>query len=182
MKRMTTFTIAAFMACGSIGVLSAQDATKPQRTDLNNARQPSNAGKLDSKTHGANIRVSELIGCEIENSRGEDVGEIEDIVIDSSTGKVRYAAVTYGGFLGLGNKLYAVPFEAFKVGIEADERGNDDIDEDDYVLMLNVTQQQLEGAQGFDEENWPNMADPQWAAELDKRYGVKRETARGVEH
>ncbi|WP_372896886.1 PRC-barrel domain-containing protein [Stieleria sp.] len=150
----------------------AQESETKERQRVQ--RRSADAGKLDEKTRGANIRVSQLMGYNIQNSQGESVGEIKDIVIDSRTGKVKYAAVTYGGFIGLGNKLFAVPFEAFKVQVDPDEIGDDDIDADDYVLVLNVTQQQLEGQEGFDEDNWPDMADSQWARELDKRYGVNR--------
>ncbi len=89
------------------------------------------------------------------------------MVLDSRTGRVRYAAVTYGGFLGLGDKLFAVPFEAIKTKADRQDAG-------EYVLVLNVTQAQLEGAQGFDQDNWPNMADKNFAMELDRRYGVDR--------
>ncbi|TWU08516.1 PRC-barrel domain-containing protein [Stieleria varia] len=169
MKRTSQFLSAlTAIACLTSTTATAQDTTR-ERT-----RPKVDAGKLDAKTQGANIRVSQLMGYNIQNSQGESVGEIKDVVINSRTGKVEYAAVTYGGFLGVGNKLFAVPFAAFKVQVDPDEAGDDDVDSDDYVLVLNVTQQQLEGQQGFDEDNWPNMADRQWAADLDKRYGVKR--------
>ena len=108
----------------------------------------------------------------IENQRGDGVGEINDLVIDGNTGQVRYAAVTYGGFLGVGDKMFAVPFEAFKVRRQAG-------DADDYVLTLDVTQEQLEGAVGFDQESWPNFADRNLTSELDRRYGIDRRTRTG---
>ncbi|SMP59242.1 Sporulation protein YlmC, PRC-barrel domain family [Neorhodopirellula lusitana] len=126
-----------------------------------------NAGKLDEKTRGQSIRVSQLIGMDIQNPQGEGVGEINDIVLDTRTGKVRYAAVTYGGLLGVGDKLFAVPFDAFRVQTDPDDR-------DEFVMVLDVTQQRLEGAKGFDQENWPNFADRNFAKELDDRYGVER--------
>ncbi|PAY18857.1 photosystem reaction center subunit H [Rhodopirellula sp. SM50] len=160
------------IACMTVTTAVAQESETVDRQRVQ--RRSTDAGNLDEKTRGANIRVSQLMGYNIQNSQGESVGEIKDIVIDSRTGKVKYAAVTYGGFIGLGNKLFAVPFEAFKVQVDPDEIGDDDVDADDYVLVLNVTQQQLEGQEGFDEDNWPDMADRQWARELDKRYGVNR--------
>lgn len=131
-----------------------------------------NASKLDSKTRGSNIRASQLMGLNIQNAQGDSLGEINDLVINANTGKIRYAAVTYGGFLGMGDKLFAVPFEAFKVQVDPEDR-------DDYVMILNITQQQLEGQQGFDQDTWPNMADRQWAMDLDKRYGVERKMPAG---
>ena len=91
------------------------------------------AGNLDEKTTGSNVRASQLIGMNIQNPEGEGVGEVHDIVVDANNGRVRYAAVTYGGLFGLGNKLFAVPFEAFEVRTQADDRH-------EYVLVLDVTQ------------------------------------------
>jgi sporulation protein YlmC with PRC-barrel domain len=162
-------------------------------------------GKLDDKTRGATIRASQLIGQDIKNSKGDNVGEIKDLVIDSS-GKIRYAAVTYGGFLGVGSKLFAVPFEAFQVRQDPSDRDNRSAandrnnrgdandrnnrsdannrgdasnreDRGDYVLTLDVTKDQLEGAQGFDNDRWPDFADTKMAQELDRRYNVNRSQA-----
>lgn len=125
------------------------------------------AAKLDSKTMGSGLRASKLIGMNIENSQEKNVGEINDIVLNSRTGEIEYVAVTYGGFLGVGNKMFAVPFEAIKCKIDPD-------DHDDHILVMNVTEKQLEGAQGFDEDHWPNFADKSFTDDLYKRYGVKR--------
>lgn len=123
-------------------------------------------GQMDDATSGDSIRVSQLIGANIYDPRGEDIGDIDDIVIDAS-GKVRYAAVSYGGFLGIGDKLFAVPFRAFKTKRD---------DDGDFYLTLNVTKEQLEGAQGFDEDNWPNLADENFNARLNKIYRLEAET------
>jgi sporulation protein YlmC with PRC-barrel domain len=149
--------------------LSAQQTN----TNTGGTGDRANAGRTDSVTSGANIRVSQLTGTNIENSQGESVGEINDLVIDANTGKVRYAAITYGGFLGIGDKMFAVPFEAFKVR-------QDRQDADETVWILDVTQQQLEGAVGFDQDHWPNFADPKFTSQLDKRYGVERRNMRSM--
>ncbi|MEO8496810.1 MAG: PRC-barrel domain-containing protein [Planctomycetota bacterium] len=130
-------------------------------------RDGENISKLDKVTTGTNVRASQLIGMNIQNERGEGVGEVNDIVLDAGTGTIRYMAVTYGGFLGLGNKMFAVPYEAFKCHQDPNDR-------DETILVLNVTQQQLEGAVGFNEDQWPNFADTKFTSELDKRYGVER--------
>ena len=186
-KLITMACVALAVALFSNPAANAQDAnTTDQTTQRRDRATPqktrrardnqSEFSRLDTKTQGATIRASQLLGQNIQNSQGESVGEIKDIVLDTQTGKVRYAAVTYGGFLGLGNKLFAVPFDAFQVRVDPDEADDDDAaDSDDYVVILDVTQKQLEGQKGFDEDHWPNMADKQWAAELDKRYGVNRQ-------
>ena len=141
-----------------------RDQTRPAEATRTERAQ---AGTLDDKTTGADVRASQLLGMNIQNEQGKSVGEIQDLVIDANSGRVRYAAVTYGGFLGLGNKLFAVPFEAFKCRPDPD-------DKDEHVLVLDVTQERLEGATGFDKDHWPNFADPGFGRDLDKRYGVER--------
>ena len=85
----------------------------------------------------------------IENSASEHVGEINDLVIDAREREIRYVAVTYGGFLGIGNELHAVPFEAFQFKADPDDPA-------DTVLVLNVTQEEMKGAKQFDENKWPH--------------------------
>lgn len=189
-RYQTYFTATACALCLSLVTAGAfAQQTKPQErqrqaterrdaaTQKNTASQRqatnrrSQAGQLDEKMTGANIRASQLIGMNIQNSAGESVGEINDIVFDGSSGRVRYAAVTYGGFLGVGNKMFAVPFEAFKVQANPDDR-------QEHILVLNVTQKQLEGATGFSEDSWPNFADKTMARDLDKRYNIDRKAMR----
>ena len=104
----------------------------------------------------------------IYNPQGEDVGEVNDIVLDPNTGKMRYAAVTYGGFLGIGDEMFAVPWDAFQCTQDPD-------DPEEHRLTLDVSKQQLEGAQGFNQDNWPNFADPNFTQDLDRRYRVNRD-------
>lgn len=140
---------------------------KHKRMNKDEKRQ-AGTSKLDPKTSGKNVRVSQLNGMNIQNAEGKSVGEINDIVINASHGKVQYAAVTYGGFLGVGNKMFAVPFKAFEIKQNPEEP-------EEQILVLNVTQQQLEGAQGFDEDHWPDFADPDFSKELHKRYRIEAE-------
>jgi sporulation protein YlmC with PRC-barrel domain len=188
---MKSHHIAAWAAVCSVALLGtlaavAQQTTTTERanqTGQNQATADTRSGaagankdlsKLDDKTRGATIRASQLNGMDIKNSNGDDIGEVQDLVIDSS-GKVRYVAVQYGGFLGLGSKLFAVPFEAFKVRQDPD----DPDDNDDYVLTLDVTKDQLEGDQGFDDDSWPDFADTKLTQDLDRRYNVNRSQTGG---
>ncbi len=116
--------------------------------------------------------MAQLTGLDIVNSSGESVGKVYDIVLDGQTGRVRYLAVTYGGFLGFGDKLFAVPFEAFRYHVDPN-------DADNQAFVLDVTKQQLEGAQGFDKDNWPNFADTKFTGELERRYRVQRQDRDG---
>jgi len=146
----------------SFGYVSAQEVSPPVKTA--NASQATS--KLDARTTGVSVRASKLMGMKIQNSRKESVGQIKDLVIDPATTRVQYVAVTYGGFLGLGDKLFAVPMAAIKVQTDPDNV-------DRVVLVLDVTKEQMNGDQGFDEQHWPNFSDSKFTGDLFRRYGVE---------
>ena len=107
-------------------------------------------------------RSSDIVGMKVRNAAGQDLGKVEDLVIDTSTGRVRYAAVSFGGFLGVGDKLFAVPFSAFKTHYNASDNAKH--------FVLNVEKKQLEAAQGFDKKSWPDFGDPKWGADYDRHF------------
>lgn len=105
-------------------------------------------------------RASQVIGMEVKNPQGDTIGEIKDLVINTQSGKLEYAALAHGGFLGLGEDLYAYPASRFKSGKERDE------------LVLDVTDEQLEQSAGFDDDNWPKVReDRSYWADVDERFG-----------
>jgi sporulation protein YlmC with PRC-barrel domain len=180
-----TLTIAAFLSAIALVIAAtafaqqvSQPAANPNNTISNAtpdaairtaANSNSSVSQLDNKTSGTTVRASTLIKANLKNANDESVGEIKDLVIDTASGKVRYAAVTYGGFLGVGSKLFAVPFEAFHV-----RQNTSALKPGDYVLSLDVTKEQLNGAQGFDNNQWPDFANTSFTQELDRRYKVDR--------
>ncbi len=107
-------------------------------------------------------QASKLQGMTIQNEAGKDLGTVRDIVIDTDRGQVKYVAVAYGGFLGLGSRLFAVPFEAFEQRPATQDK--------DAVLLLNLDEEVLRKAPGFDADNWPNMASKEFAQAIDKHY------------
>lgn len=111
-------------------------------------------------------RASDVQSMRIENEAGESLGNVRDLVIDVDQGRVKYVAVSYGGFLGLGSKLFAVPFEAFEYRpATQDEKA---------VLLLNLDETTLRKAPGFDADNWPNMASPEFTNAIDQHYGDRK--------
>ncbi len=167
MKRthLMTSVFAVICIASATMLASAFDDTSTKREPPKTKRDK--VGKLDEKTAGANVRTTQLLGRNIQNSQGKSVGEISDLVIDANRGNIRYAAVTYGGFLGIGNKMFAVPYDAFICRQDPD-------DKNEYVLVLDVTQGQLEGDTGFDEDHWPDFADQKFTDNVDSRYKVQR--------
>src|SRR5437870_8006946 len=93
------------------------------------------------------ITAKKLIGDPVVNRRGEDLGKIEDFVIDPKSGRVDYAVLSFGGFLGMGDKLFAVPLEAMKLSRE------------EKRFILDVDKERLKHAPGFDKDNWPEASD-----------------------
>jgi sporulation protein YlmC with PRC-barrel domain len=104
----------------------------------------------------------QIVGATVTDTKGERLGSIDDLVIDLESGKVVYAAVGVGGVLGVGDKLFAVPFEEFKTG--------HDTSNNIYFTLENVNKDRLEKAPGFDKSHWPDFASPQWRTEIDNYY------------
>ena len=91
---------------------------------------------------------------------GDDLGKIEDLMIDTSDGHIEYAVLSFGGFLGMGDKLFAIPWSALQ------------LDTENECFTLDVDKDRLKDAPGFDKDNWPNMADPQFQSDLHTYYGT----------
>ena len=101
-----------------------------------------------------------LIGNDVYNRKGEDVGDIKEIMLDMHSGNIGYAVLSFGGFLGLGEKLFAVPWNALT------------LDTENKRFTLNVEIERLKDAPGFDKDHWPNMADQAWASKIHSYYGT----------
>jgi sporulation protein YlmC with PRC-barrel domain len=106
------------------------------------------------------LTASTLTGDPVQNAIGDDLGKIVEIMIDIPSGKIAYAVLSFGGFLGMGNKLFAIPWSSLTVN------------EDKKCFVLNVDKMKLESAPGFDQDNWPDMADMTWGAQIFSYYGV----------
>lgn len=107
------------------------------------------------------LSATTMIGDDVVNARGEDLGTIEEIMLDLDQGRVAYAVLSFGGFLGLGDKLFAIPWDALEVD-EAHER-----------FILNVDKDTLKNAPGFDKDNWPETTESQWLVGVYEHYGYE---------
>ncbi len=103
------------------------------------------------------LRASTLIGKDVKNSKGESLGEIKDLIIDVTNERVYYAVLEFGGFLGLGEKLFAYPVRVFKQAADGDD------------LILNIDQAKLKAAPGFARDNWPDWMS--YRSKVDRYYG-----------
>jgi sporulation protein YlmC with PRC-barrel domain len=102
-----------------------------------------------------------LVGNDVYNEADEALGDIKDIMLDMRSGRVAYAVLSFGGFLGMGQKLFAVPWEALE------------LDTTKKRFVRNVEKERLKDAPGFDKDQWPDMADQSWAREIHSYYGTR---------
>ena len=101
-----------------------------------------------------------LIGDKVVNANDEHLGKIEAIMLDVQSGRIAYAVLSFGGFLGMGTKLFALPWSSLT------------LDTDEKQFVLDVPKDKLQNAPGFDKNHWPSMADPRWAKDLHAYYDV----------
>ena len=100
-----------------------------------------------------------LLGDEVYNHNDEELGDIKEIMLDMRTGQIAYAVLSFGGILGMGDKLFAVPWERLT------------LDPVNKRFLLNVEKGQLKDAPGFDKNNWPDMGSEAWNQQMEAFYG-----------
>ena len=103
------------------------------------------------------LPTTSIKGSKVVNVKEEKLGKIEEIMIDSESGRIAYAVLSFDGWLGANNKLFAIPWESL-------ERNRDD-----YILR--VDKSVLEKAKGFDKEKWSLTRDE--LADAYKRCGLQ---------
>jgi len=126
--------------------------------------EPSIVGRPNSVPDGPGpdiMAASTLEGDEVVNTLGESLGKIKEIMIDVPRGHVAYAVLSSGGLMGIGDRLFAIPWGALTLDIER------------KCFILDVDAEQIKAAPGFDKDHWPSMADTQWASEVHSYYGQR---------
>jgi sporulation protein YlmC with PRC-barrel domain len=107
------------------------------------------------------LSATTMIGDKVVSPNGEELGTLKELMIDLDEGRVNYAVLSFGGFMGMGDKLFAIPWEALTLNAE------------EHNFILNVDKEQLENAPGFDKDNWPDEAQYEagWLLDLYNYYG-----------
>ncbi|MGJ7456531.1 PRC-barrel domain-containing protein [Halomonas sp. RA08-2] len=124
-----------------------------------NIQQSDSYVATDDRQVGAMLlSASTITGDNVYNLQDQELGKIQDVMLDVTEGKIRYAVLASGGFLGMGDRLFAVPWKALKHD-EANKR-----------FILDVDAERLKDAPGFDKEQWPNMADTSWNSTVETFY------------
>jgi sporulation protein YlmC with PRC-barrel domain len=107
------------------------------------------------------LSTTTIVGDKVINTAGEQLGTIKELMIDLDGGLIAYAVLSFGGILGMGDKLFAIPWEAFTINT------------DNHTFILNVDKEVLENAPGFDKDNWPDNAkyEAGWLLGVYEYYG-----------
>ena len=107
------------------------------------------------------LSATTIIDDKVVSTTGEDLGTLKELMLDLDDGRINYAVLSFGGFLGLGDKLFAIPWEALTLNAE------------DHTFVLDVEKERLENAPGFDQDNWPTDADYEagWLNDVYDYYG-----------
>ena len=105
------------------------------------------------------MAASTLDGDKILCTEGDEVGKVKDIMLDVQSGRIAYVVMSSGGFLGIGDKLLAIPWSALT------------LDTDRKCFLLAMSAERVKNAPGFDKDHWPSMADLSWATGLHEYYG-----------
>jgi sporulation protein YlmC with PRC-barrel domain len=125
------------------------------RTDGHSMKEGSRVGTETPRT----LSATTIIGDKVVNGYGEDLGKIEELMIDLENSRVGYAVLSFGGLLGIGDKLFAIPLEALR------------LDAENHRFILDIDRERLEQAPGFDKDEWPEADDLGYRREVFAYYG-----------
>lgn len=108
-----------------------------------------------------------LKGISVVNPSYEELGEVDDIMIDPVSGNIVYAILTFGGFMGFGEKYFAIPWEAFYLDTKEDNK-----------VILNIPKEKLDNAPGFDKKDLPATGQWEFVDKIYRHYGYEAYTSR----
>lgn len=126
-----------------------------------NATHASIVGKIDPTNKGPGpfvMSADTLQGDSVIGPGGDKLGTVDHIMLDVRGGRIAYAVLSFGGFAGVGEKLFAIPWSALT------------LDTQRKCFVLGIDKDQLKAAPGFDKEKWPSMADVKWATSIHEYY------------
>jgi sporulation protein YlmC with PRC-barrel domain len=112
------------------------------------------------------VRASQLIGANVQSATGDNIGDINDLVLDPQSGQVTFAVLGIGGFLGIGERLTPVPWQAVEIRGERN-------------FVLNIERQKLEAAPSIQRGQWNELQRQDYIERLYTYYGIEQPTAVG---
>jgi sporulation protein YlmC with PRC-barrel domain len=165
-KTLLLCTLAAFALQTAVAKDQSQSQTSQQTTRDHQSQtwQSSSSAGQSHMTHQSSmaqeksLRLTKLMDADLKSQDGEDLGDIEDLIIDSQSGKVKFAVVGRGGFLGIGEKHVPVPWKAIQMNSEEE-------------FTVNIDSERLKQAPTLD-GNYSNLQDPQFASRVDQFFAT----------
>jgi sporulation protein YlmC with PRC-barrel domain len=162
--RMTQWKIGATAAAAALGLSGLAMAQQDKPADAPESRVET-AKTLQVSVNNDDFamarrwqKADDLMGKKVVNAANEDLGKLENIVVDANSGRVLYGVLSFGGTMGMGDKLFAIPWRSLSLGDDA------------KAFTLNVEKESLKNAPGFDKKQWPNFADEKWATTTYEYY------------
>jgi sporulation protein YlmC with PRC-barrel domain len=107
------------------------------------------------------LSTSTLKGTPVENQEGDNLGKIDELMVDLTNGRIAFAVLSLDGILGIDEKLFAIPWDALYV------------DTENKLIVLDIDKQTLENAPGFDKSDWPETSNRFWLADIYNYYGYR---------
>jgi len=106
------------------------------------------------------VNSDDVIGVSVQNPQGENLGKVEALMLDKTQGHVVYVILSFGGFLGMGDKWFALPWSMFSYNTNED------------CFIINVDKEKLKNSPGFDKDHMPDMSTTAWRESINKYYGT----------
>lgn len=168
MKKLIPILAVSFLSATFVGTACAVDVqekqqeVKEKQKELKQERQEESAERVQASNESMQqvSRASKIIGTNVKNSKGDSLGKIKELVLDPESGQVVYAVVSFGGLMGVGDKLFAMPWKSLHWTR----------DKKHYVLDVDKTT--LKKAPGFDKKHWPDSSNKwnQLSEEINQFY------------
>ncbi|MCL5097023.1 MAG: PRC-barrel domain-containing protein [Candidatus Omnitrophica bacterium] len=156
-KKVASWLVAAACLGFAPGLLAQSNITAPT---TKGQQQQMQTGMKCGAEHAATLnrpspfdKASDLLGMEVKNPQGQKLGDIRDIVIDWHSNHISYVVMGTGGFLGLEQKMLAVPLKALQPS--ANQK----------YLVLNADKASVDNAKGFTKNDWPSVSNSSWGAQ-----------------
>jgi len=177
MKKIIPLVAVSILSATLVGTAYATDAQEKQKELLEHQQEvketqkelvQENRKEFVKNTEKSNkvmqqvSRASKIIGAHVKNPNGDSLGNIKELVVDPDSGQVVYAVVSFGGILGMGDKLFAIPWQVLHWT------------RDKEYYALNVDKTALKDAPGFNKKHWPDSSNrwDQLSEELNQFYHV----------
>jgi hypothetical protein len=118
------------------------------------------SGAVAQSETGSLIAASKVEGTSVYNRQGESLGSVYDLMIDKRSGKVAYAVMSFGGFLGMGQSYHPLPWDVL------------DYDERQGGYVVDVDKERLQNAPSYRVTDSPDWSDRKYGRHIDDYYGI----------